>query len=138
MQVGIFPNFQINGEALLPECLCLIWLKVTIFSLSATLCFFYNFKWFNINAALTDNPVIQREVDELLGKGVAGFYSNIFVISKYTGGIPLILNLVSFNQYMHIATLKMPTIRQVWELIQQGSYALSIDLQGHLFTYSCC
>ena len=30
---------------------------------------------------------------------------------------------------MHIPTFKMPTIRQVWQLIQQGDYALSTDLK---------
>ena len=33
-----FPSFYINGEVLLPIGLCLIWLKVTIFSLGAILC----------------------------------------------------------------------------------------------------
>ena len=30
---------------------------------------------------------------------------------------------------MHIPSFKMPTIRHVWQLIQHGNYAFSIDLQ---------
>ena len=30
---------------------------------------------------------------------------------------------------MHIPIFKMPTITHVWQLIQQGDYALSIDLK---------
>ena len=29
---------------------------------------------------------------------------------------------------MHIATFKMPTVKQVWQLIQQRNYAFLIDL----------
>ena len=61
--------------------------------------------------------------------GGAGFYSSIFVFPKCTGGLQPILNLKHFNHYMHIPSFKMPTIRHVWQLIQHGDYAFSIDLQ---------
>ena len=82
------------------------------------------------------HPVIQREVDELLAKGTiesssdgAGFYSSMFVVPKHTGGHKPILNLKCFNCYMHIPSFKMPTLKHVWQLIQHGYYAFSIDLQ---------
>ena len=82
------------------------------------------------------HPVIQKEVDELLAKGAiepssggAGFYSSVFVLPKRTGGLRPILNLKHFNHYMHIPSFKMPTLKTVWQLIQQGDYAFSIDLQ---------
>ena len=97
---------------------------------------FYNFWQFNVKAAMAHHPIIQKEVDELLAKGViepssggAGFYSNIFVVPKYTGGLWPILNLKHFNPYLHIPSFKMPTIRHVWSLIQHGDYAFSFDLQ---------
>ena len=44
--------------------------------------------------------IIQKEVDELLAKGAngpltggAGFYSNVFVVPKCTGGIQSIISL---------------------------------------------
>ena len=30
---------------------------------------------------------------------------------------------------MHVSTFKMSAMRQVWQLIQQGDYAFSIDLK---------
>ena len=80
--------------------------------------------------------LFRKEVDELLAKGAtepssdgAGFYSNVFVVPKRTGGLRPILNLKRFNRYMHIPSFKMPTLKTVWQLIQQGDYAFSIDLQ---------
>ena len=97
---------------------------------------FCNFWQFNVKVATTHHPIIQKEVDELLAKGViepssggAGFYSSMFVVPKHTGGLWPILNLKHFNHYMHIPSFKMPTIRHVWQLIQHGDYAFSIDLQ---------
>ena len=83
---------------------------------------------------MAHDPIIQREVDELLAKSaieplmcVAGFYSNIFVVPKYTGILWPILNLTQFICFMHILSFKMPSIRQILHLIQQGKYAFSID-----------
>ena len=39
VQVGTLPQIFNQRKALLPKCLCLIWLKVTIFSLGAVLIF---------------------------------------------------------------------------------------------------
>ena len=97
---------------------------------------FRNFRHFNVKVPAAHHPVIQKEVDELLAKGAiepssggAGFYSSVFVVPKHTGGLRPILNLKHFNRYMHIPSFKMPTLKTVWQLIQQGDYAFSIDLQ---------
>ena len=97
---------------------------------------FCNFWQFNVKAAAAHHPIIQKEVDELLAKGAvepssgsAGFYSSVFVVPKYTGGLQPILNLKHFNHYMHIPSFKMLTIRHVWQLIQHDYYDFSIDLQ---------
>ena len=97
---------------------------------------FHNFWQFNVKEAAAHHPIIQKEVDELLAKGVivpssggAGFYSSVFVVAKHNGGLQPITKLKWFNHYMHIPSFKMPTIRHVQELIQHGDYALSIDLQ---------
>ena len=91
---------------------------------------------FNIKAATAHHAIIQKEVDELLVKGAfesltgnTGFYSNVFVVPKHMGSLGPTLNHKWFNHYMHITTFKMPTIRQVQELFQQGDYALSFDLK---------
>ena len=55
---------------------------------------FCNFWHLNVRAVAAHHPVIQREVDELFPKGAielssggAGFYSNMFVVPKHTGGL---------------------------------------------------
>ena len=90
---------------------------------------------FNVKATAAHHPVMQKEVDELLAKGAiepssggAGFYSSMFVVPTYTGGLCPILNLKHFNHYMHIPSFKMSTLKNVWQLIQQGDFAFSIDL----------
>ena len=97
---------------------------------------FHGFQPFNVKAAAAHHPVIQKEVDELLAKGAiepssggAGFYSSMFVVPKCTWGLCPILNLKCFNHFMHIPSFKMPTLKNVWQLIQQGDFAFSIDLQ---------
>ena len=96
---------------------------------------FHNFSQFIVKVATTHHPIIQKEVDELLAKGAVepfcggtGFYSSMFVVRKHTGGLLPILNLKCFNCYMHIPSFKMVTIRHIWELIQCGDYAFSINL----------
>ena len=86
--------------------------------------------------AAAHHPIIQKEMDELFAKGAiepssdgAGFCSSMFVVPKHTGGLRPILNLKHFNCYMHIPSFKMPTITHVWQFIQHGDYAFSIDLQ---------
>ena len=97
---------------------------------------FCDYWHFNVKAAAVHHPVIQKEVDELLAKGAietssggAGFYSSMFVVPKHTGGLRLILNLKCFKCFMHIPSFKMPTLKNIWQLIQQGDFAFSIDLQ---------
>ena len=127
---------MINGEALHPTGLCLIWFRATIFSLDPILHGLPDLQHFNVKAAAAHHPIIQKEVDELLAKGAiepssggVGFYSSMFVVPKHTGGLCPILSLKHFNCYMHIPSFKMPTLKNIWKLIQQGDFAFSIDLQ---------
>ena len=55
---------------------------------------FCNFWQFNVKGATTHHPIIQKDVDELLAKGVieppsgsAGFCSSLFVVPKHTGSL---------------------------------------------------
>ena len=86
-----------------------------------------------MKVAAAHHPIIQKAVDELLSKGAfepssggAGFYSNVFVVPKHTGGLQPTFNLKQFNHYLHIPSFKMPTIRHVWQLIQHGDYTFSL------------
>ena len=51
------------------------------------------------------------------------------MLPKWRGGLWPIPNLKWFNPYMHIPTFKMPIIRQIWGLIQQGTHVLPIDFR---------
>ena len=80
---------------------------------------------FNVKAAAAHYLIIQKEIDELLAKGVigqfpggVGFYSSVFAVPKCTGGLWPILNLKQLNCYLPIPPFKMPTIRHVWQRIQ--------------------
>ena len=90
---------------------------------------FHNFKQFHIKSTPAHHSNIQKEMDELLAKGAiepsiggAGFYSNVFVVSKHTGDLCSTLTIKQFICYMHAPTFKMPTIRQAWLLNQQVDY----------------
>ena len=93
----------------------------------------WEFWQFNVKVAAAHHPVIQKEVDELLAKGAiepssggAGFYSSMFVVPKHTGGLQPILNLKHFNCYMHIPSFKMPTLKNVQQLIQYGDMMIML------------
>ena len=97
---------------------------------------FCDFWHFNVKVAAAHHPVIQKEVDELLAKGAiepssggAGFYSSMFVVPKCTGDLCPVLNPKHFNHFIHIPSFKKPTLKHVWQLIQQDDFAFSIDLQ---------
>ena len=55
---------------------------------------FHNFWQFSVKVTAAHHPIIQKEEDELLSKGAnepssggAGFYTNVFVVHKCTGGL---------------------------------------------------
>ena len=84
------------------------------------------------------NHTIIQEVDELLVRspsiepsaGAAGFYSNVFVLPKHTGDLWIILKHKQFNHNICIPTFMMPTIRQVWQLIQRSDYPFSVNVKN--------
>ena len=97
---------------------------------------FCNFQLFIVKVAAAHHSIIQKKVDELLAKGVikppsggAGFYSSVLVVPRHTGGLQPILNLKTFNNYLHIPSFKKPSVRHVWHLIQYGDYTFSIDVK---------
>ena len=87
-----FSNFLINGEALHPTGLYLIWFGATVFSLDPILpCSVTSGTLMSRQLQLI-LLVIQKEVGELLAKGAiepslggAGFYSSVFVVPKHLG-----------------------------------------------------
>ena len=145
VQLGTLPKFLDDWRSISSNKFVLNMTKGHHLQLRCNCPFICIIKWFNIKAAMAHHPTIQKEMNKLLPIGViepsAGdtqFYSNVFFIPKYTGGLQPILNLKWFNCCMHIPTFKMPTIKPVWHLIQQCDYAFSIDVSDTCIHCSYC
>ena len=88
--------------------LLLIWIEVTVFSLDAIVCYSMVLnKWFSSSASAAHDPIMQKEVDELLAKGVwepltggARFYSYGSVVPQCTSALWPIPYIKLFYQYM--------------------------------------
>ena len=135
VQVGTLPKFLDQWKSITSNMFVLNMVKGNHLQVRCCPLLFHNFRHLIIKASLVHHPIIQKEVDDLLAKGAnepltdgAGCQSNIFVFPKFTGGLLSILNLKQFNHCIHIPAFKITTIRQSWQLIQQGNYAFSVDL----------
>ena len=124
MQVGILPKFLDQCKSIPVNTFVLNMVKGHHLQLRCHPSFFSNFRQFDINPAVAYHSIIQKEVDELLPKsaiqpsaGGTDFYCNVFVVPKYTDDLWPIIILKEINCYMHIPTFRMPTIRQVQQLI---------------------
>ena len=118
-----FSNIWINGKALHPTGLCLIWFGATIFSLDPILPCSVTFGTLMSRCPQLIILLFRRRLMSSLlrekiepSSGGAGFYSSVFVVPKHTGGLRPILNLKHFNCFMHILSFKMPTLKTVRSL----------------------
>ena len=143
-----FLKFWINEEALPPTGLCLICLKVTIFSLCAVL--FYSIilnsltlkmlqlfilllrrRWISYQPGVPVNHVLV----------VLTFTQMFFVVPKSTSGMWPILNLMQLSCYIHIPTCTKPATRQVWQITHQSDFSFSINLKDtclHILIVKYC
>ena len=90
----------------------------------------------NVNAQ--NAAILQSEVEKLLQKGAiepvppaemeTGFYSTFFVVPKKTGDLRPIINLKPLNRYLRKQHFKMDCLSKVINLVQQGDWAISVDL----------
>ena len=78
--------------------------------------------------------LFQKVVDELLAKSAnepctsdVDFNYNMFVVPKHIGDLLSIINPKQLNCHMYIPTFKIPTIKHIWQLIQQGDYGFSVN-----------
>ena len=135
-QIGMLFKFLINGEALHLTGLCLIWFRVTIFSFgSIPPCSITSVslmsRWLPLIIPLFRRRwmscLLREQLNHLL-MVLVSILVCLWFLSILVASGPYI-NLNWFNHYMHVPSFKMPTIRHVWQLIQHGDYAFSIDLQ---------
>ena len=58
-----------------------------------------------------------------------GFYSTFFLVPKKTGDLRPFINLRSLNRYLKKQHFKMDSLNSVLNLVQQGDWAISLDLK---------
>ena len=62
-----------------------------------------------------------------------GFYSNVFLVRKASGGWRPVIDLKSLNTHIHAPHFRMFTTNSVLSSVQRGDYAFKIDLQDAYF-----
>ena len=62
-----------------------------------------------------------------------GFYSNIFLVRKASGGWRPFIDLKNLNAHIHASHLPMFTTNSVLSSVRKGDYAFKIDLQDAYF-----
>ena len=62
-----------------------------------------------------------------------GFYSNVFLVRKASGGWRPVIDLKSLNAHIHAPHFRMFTTNSVLSSVQRGDYAFKIDLQDAYF-----
>ena len=62
-----------------------------------------------------------------------GFYSNVFLVRKSTGGWRPVIDLKNLNAHIHAPHFHMFTTSSVLSSVEKGDYAFKIDLQDAYF-----
>ena len=84
------------------------------------------------------SQLIQEELSNLIQKQAiklleypseTGFYSNIFLVPKKSGGQRPVINLKALNQFVHAEHLKMEGIHTLRDLLRPGDWLGKIDLK---------
>ena len=80
-----------------------------------------------ITLMLKKNAVIEVPPDS------PGFYSNVFLVRKASGGWRPVIDLKNLNAHIHAPHFRMSTTSSVQSSVQKGDYAFKIDLQDAYF-----
>ena len=83
----------------------------------------------NLGHAGTNHPHAITEVPP----NSPGFYSNVFLVRKASGGWRPVIDLKNLNAHIHAPHFGMFTTNSVLSSIQKGDYAFKIDLQDAYF-----
>ena len=62
-----------------------------------------------------------------------GFYSNIFLVPKKSGGTRPVFNLKALNQYLVVPHFKMETVGSIMAALSPGDWVTSIDMTDGYF-----
>ena len=80
-----------------------------------------------ISLMLQKNEILEISPD------TPGFYSNIFLVHKASGGLRPVINLKQLNYHIHAPHFRMHTISSVLSNVERGDYTFKIDVQDAYF-----
>ena len=95
------------------------------------------------NAAATlEWSFLNQSVQERRNKGAIepapltpGFYRHLFLVRKATGEWRPIIDLSSFNVFVHCPSFTMETPRSILRALQQGQWLTSLDLKDAILSF---
>ena len=77
--------------------------------------------------------MLQKNVITEVPPDSPGFYSNIFLVRKASGGWRPVINLKNLNAQIHAPHFRMFTTNSVLSCVRKGDYAFKIDMQDAYF-----
>ena len=87
----------------------------------------------NFGHAGTNFPYAPKERDNGGASDSPGFYSNVFLVRKASGGWRPVIDLKNLNAQIHAPHFRMFTTSSVLSSVKKGDYAFKIDLQDVYF-----
>ena len=77
--------------------------------------------------------LLQEKAITEVPRNSPGFYSNVFLVRKASGGWRPVIDLKNLNAHIHAPHFHMFTTSSVLSSVQKGDYAFKIDLQDAYF-----
>ena len=77
--------------------------------------------------------MLQKNAITEVPSDLPGFYSNVFLLRKASGGWRPVIDLKNLNAHIHAPHFRMFTTSSVLSSVEKGDYAFKIDLQDAYF-----
>ena len=77
--------------------------------------------------------MLQKNVITEVPPDSPGFYSNVFLVRKASGGWRPVIDIKNLNAHIHAPHFRMFTTSSVLSSVEKGDYAFKIDLQDAYF-----
>ena len=77
--------------------------------------------------------MLQKNTTTEVPPNSPGFYSNVFLVRKASGGWRPVIDLKNLNAHIHAPHFRMFTTNSVLSSVRKGDYAFKIDLQDAYF-----
>ena len=74
-----------------------------------------------------------KECNNRVQPNTPGFYSNMFLVRKASGGWRPVIDLKQLNAHLNTPNFRMFTISSVLSTVKSGDYAFKIDLEDTYF-----